>query len=121
MKRSSTVFLQVVVVLIGIGTLALLLWEPHLEGRNAHATTFEIYFKDSFLAYAYISSLTFFTILYQAFKSLGYVRKNNTFSEENVKALRIIKYSAIIQSLLIVMAAVYIRVFHAKDDDPAGF
>ena len=35
MKRSSTVFLQVVVILFAIGTLALLLWEPHIEGRNA--------------------------------------------------------------------------------------
>ena len=32
MKRSSTIFLQVVIVLIGIGALALLLWEPHIEG-----------------------------------------------------------------------------------------
>ena len=53
MKRSSTTFLQLVIVLIGIGALALLLWEPHIEGRNAHATLFEIYFKDLFLAYAY--------------------------------------------------------------------
>src|SRR5215210_2916938 len=59
-KRSATIFLQVVVVLIGIGALALMLWEPHLEGRNAHATPFEIYFKDPFLAYAYLASLAFF-------------------------------------------------------------
>ena len=43
MKRSSTLFLQVVIVLIGIGALALLLWgphfwEPHIEGGDAHAT-----------------------------------------------------------------------------------
>ena len=59
MKRSSTIFLQVVVVLIGIGALAIMLWEPHIEGRNAHATLFEIYFKDPFLAYAYIGSIPF--------------------------------------------------------------
>lgn len=41
-----------VVVLGGIGALAFMLWEPHLEGRNAHAGLFEIYFKDPFLAYA---------------------------------------------------------------------
>ena len=74
MKRSSTIFLQVVIVLIGIGALALLLWEPHIEGRNAHATLFEIYFKDPFLAYAYIASIPFFVALYQAFKLLGYCR-----------------------------------------------
>ena len=66
-----TIFLQVVIVLIGIGALALMLWEPHIEGRNAHATLFEIYFKDPFLAYAYIASIPFFVALYQAFKVLG--------------------------------------------------
>ena len=57
MKKSSTIFLQVVIVLIGIGVLAAMLWEPHLEGRNVHATLFEIYFKDPFLAYVYIGSI----------------------------------------------------------------
>ena len=95
MKRSSTIFLQIVIVLIGIGALALMLWEPHLEGRNAHATLFEIYFKDPFLAYAYLASIPFFIALYQAFKVLKYVRQNKTFSQATVKALRTIKYCAI--------------------------
>jgi len=37
-----------------------------------------------------------------------------------VKALRTIKYCAIILSTAMVMAMVYIRIFHGKDDDPAG-
>ncbi|HEV8601639.1 MAG TPA: DUF2975 domain-containing protein [Patescibacteria group bacterium] len=120
MKKSSTIFLQVVIVLIGISTLALMLWEPHIEGRNAHATLFEIYFKDPFLAYAYIASIPFFVALYQAFKVLGYSGQNKVFSQAAVKALRTIKYCAITQSVLIVMAILYIRIFHAKGDDPAG-
>jgi hypothetical protein len=112
MKRISIIFLQIVIIFIGIGTLVLMLWQPHLEGRNAHATLFEIYFKDPFLAYAYASSIMFFTILYQAFKSL---------SQPTVKSLRTIKYCAIVLSILIVMAGLYIRTFHAEDDDPAGF
>lgn len=56
MKRGSTVFLQIVLVLIGIGALAFLLWEPHVEGRNKHATLFEVYFKDPFLAYCSASA-----------------------------------------------------------------
>src|SRR5436190_22308529 len=95
MKRSSAIFLQVVIVLIGMGALALLLGEPHIEGRNAHATVFEIYFKDPFLAYVYIASIPFFVALYQAFKVLGYVGHNNIFSQPAVKALRTIKYCAI--------------------------
>src|SRR5438477_10635300 len=94
MKRSSTIFLQTVIVLIGIGALALMLWEPHVEGRNAHATTFEIYFKDPFLAYAYVASIPFFAALFQAFKVLGYARQNKVFSPAAVKALRTIKLCA---------------------------
>src|SRR4029434_1921555 len=90
-----SIFLQVVIVLIGIGALALMLWEPHIEGRNAHATLFEIYFKDPFLAYVYVGSIPFFLALYQAFKVLGYVRQNKTFSQATVKALGTIKYCAI--------------------------
>src|SRR5215470_7448825 len=95
MKRGSTIFLQSVIVLIGIGALALLLWEPHIEGRNKHATFFEIYFKDPFLAYAYIASISFFAALYQAYKILGYAGDNKIFSQAAVKALRAIKYCAI--------------------------
>src|ERR1041385_3301888 len=107
-KRAPTVFLQVVIVLIGIGALALMLWEPHLEGANAHATTFQIYFKDPFLACAYAASIPFFVALYQAFRLLRYIGRNEVFSERSVKALTTIKYCAIIQSVFIVMAALYI-------------
>src|SRR5436309_3413116 len=95
MKQRSTVFLQAVVVLIGIGALALMLWEPNIEGRNAHATLFEVYFKDPFLAYAYVASIPFFAALYQAFKVFGYAGQNKIFSQAAVKALQTIRYCAI--------------------------
>ncbi len=119
MKGSSTIFLQVVVVLIGIGALALMLWEPHIEGRNAHATLFEIYFKDPFLAYAYIASIPFFAALYQAFKVLGYVRNNMTFSQTTVKALRTIKHCAIAIVGFVAVGVIFM-VFGDKEDRPAG-
>ena len=120
MKRSST-FLQVVIVLIGIGALALMLWEPHIEGRNAHATLFEMYFKDPFLAYAYIASIPFFVALSQAFKVLGYVRQNKTFSQATVKALRTIKYCAIAIIGFVALSVIFMYpMFGDKDDRPAG-
>ena len=70
MKRSSTIFLQLVVVLTGIGALSFLLWEPHVEGVNAHATLLEMY-VNPFVAYAYIASMPFFVALYQASKVSG--------------------------------------------------
>ena len=95
MKRSSVVFLQAVIVALGISALAVMLWEPHVEGRNAHATLFEIYFNDPLLAYAYVASIPFFVALYQAFKVLNYAGQNKVFSPAAVKALRTIKYCAI--------------------------
>jgi hypothetical protein len=119
MKRSSTIFLQVVVALIGIGALAFMLWEPHIEGRNAHATPFEIYFKDPFLAYAYIGSIPFFVALYQASKVLGYVRQNQTFSQATVNGLRTIKYCAI-AIIGFVAVSVIFMIGGDQEDRPAG-
>src|SRR5437868_15434419 len=96
MKRSSTIFLQIVIVLIGIGALALLLWEPPIEGVNAHTTNFEIYFKDPFLALVYIGSIPFFVAFSKAFKVLGCARQNKIFSLAAVNALRTIKYCAMV-------------------------
>ena len=120
MKRSSTIFLQVVIVLIGIVALAIMIRFPLTEGRAANLDLFSIY-ADPFLVYGYLASIAFFVALYQAFKLLGYIGQNKVFSLNSVKALRTIKYCAIILSILIVMAALYIRIFHAKGDDPAGF
>ena len=120
MKKSSTIFLQVVVVLLGIGALAVMLWEPHLEGRNARATNFDIYFKDPFLAWAYSASLAFFMALYQAFKLLGYAGQNKIFSPEAVKALRTIKYCAMIIVGFIAPAEVYLFIVRPGDDIAGG-
>ena len=120
MKKSSTIFLQVVIVLIGIGALALMLWEPHREGRNAHATLFQIYFNDPFLAYAYAASIAFFTALYQAFKLLGYVGRSEVFSQHAVKALRTIKHCAMSLVAFILGAEVYFFVVERGKDDIAG-
>jgi len=120
MKKSSTIFLQVVIVLIGIGALALLLWEPQIEGVNAHATLFEIYFQDPFLAVVYIGSIAFFVALYQAFKVLGYAGQNKIFSQPAVKALRTIKYCAIIIIGFVVVEEIFIMVNHGNDDAAGG-
>jgi hypothetical protein len=117
MKR-STIFLRTVIVLIGIGALAFMLWEPRLEGRNAHATLFEIYFRDPFLVYAYIASIPFFVALYQAFKVLGYAGQNKAFSPAAIKALQIIKYCALAIIGFVVVGEIFIIL--GNSDDHAG-
>ena len=118
LKRSSTAFLQAVIVLIGIGALTFLLWEPHVEGVNAHATLFEKYFN-LFVAYAYAASIPFFVALYQAFKVLGYAGQNKVFSQEAVKALRAIKYCAL-AIIGFVAVSVIFMISGDRDDRPAG-
>lgn len=119
MKRKPIIFLQIVIVLISMGALALLLWEPHVEGRNQHATPFEIYFKDPVLAYVYISSIPFFVALYQAFKVLGYAGQNNAFTQAVVESLRTIKYCAI-SIIGFVAVSVIFMPFGDPEDRPPG-
>ena len=87
MKRSETVFLQIVIVLIGVAALGLLLWQPQVEGVNKNKTNLEIYFQDPFLALVYAGSIPFFVALYQAIRALGYAGRNQVFSPDVVKAL----------------------------------
>lgn len=120
MKRGLTIFFQVVVVLIGIGVLAFMLWEPHIEGRNVKSTLFQIYFNDPFLAYAYTGSIAFFVALYQAFKLVEYVGRNEIFSQHSVKALRTIKYCAIIIIDFVAAAVAYLFIVRPEDDIAGG-
>ena len=107
-------------MLIGILALTILIWIPLTEGRAASLNLFSIY-ADPFILYGYVASIPFFIVLYKAFKLLKYIGQNKAFTLNSVRALRGIKYCAIVLSILLVMAGLYIRIFHNKDDDPAGF
>ncbi|MCD7059315.1 DUF2975 domain-containing protein [Pelagibacterium xiamenense] len=120
MKKSPTLFLQAVIVFIGMGALAAMLWAPHLEGRNAGATLVQIYLNDPFLASAYIASAPFFVALYQAFKLLGHIGRNKVFSTNSIRALRIIKYCAIALVALLLAAQAYFFIVVRGHDDIAG-
>jgi len=120
MKKISILFLQTVLLLIGIVALSIMIRFPMTEGRAKNLDLFSIYY-DPFILYGYASSIAFFIGLYKAFKLLGYIRQNKLFSLNSVKILRDIKYCAIILSILIVIAGLYIKIFHNKEDDPTGF
>src|SRR5262245_7955672 len=117
MKRISTIFLQVVIVLVGAGVLTFLLWEPQVEGRNVNATQFEIYFQDPALVYIYSAFVPVFIALYQAFKLLGYARQDEIFSQRSVRALRILKYCAFITAGFFVGAGAYLFIVMSGKDD----
>jgi hypothetical protein len=120
MRQGTTLFLKIVICLMAVGMLVIMLWFPQVEGRNKNSDWLSLYFNDPFLAYIYLGTVPFFTALYQAFKLLGYIEKNKTFSQDSVNVLRNIKYCAI--AIIALMAgAIAIVLKNAGDDDPAGF
>ena len=126
MKRISTAFLQTVIVLIGIVALIILIWFPLTEGRATQiisATHLDLFstYADPFILYGYGASIAFFVALYNAFRLLGYIGQNKVFSTNSVKTLKNIKHCAILLSILIVVAGLFIRLTHNTEDDPAGF
>lgn len=118
MKRGSTLFLKVVLVLIAIGVLAGMLWFPQTEGRATNLDLISIY-KDPFIIYIYIGSIPFFVGLYQAFKLLNLIDTNKAFSQGAVNTLKNMKIASLSLIGFIGLALLYIR-FAANGDDPAG-
>ena len=107
-------------MLAGMAALVLFIRFPLTEGRAANLDLFSIY-TDPFILFGYAAAAPFFIALYKAFRLLVYIGKNQAFSVNAVKAAKHIKYCAISLCGFIVMAAAYVKIFHDKNDDPAGF
>lgn len=118
LKQGSTLFLKIVLSLLGIVTLTGMIWFPQLEGRATNLDLISIY-SDPLILYAYLASIPFFVALYHAFKLLSYVDKNKVFSQLAVKAVRAIKYCSLAIPFLIVVGEAFV-LLGAKGDDVAG-
>ncbi|PKM80191.1 MAG: DUF2975 domain-containing protein [Firmicutes bacterium HGW-Firmicutes-14] len=99
MKRGTTLFLKIAVVLIGIPVLALCIFGLPWIAKEA-AVHYPAYLLYPVLIGMYAAAIPFFFALYQALKLLSYIDKNKAFSELSVKALKNIKYCAITISIL---------------------
>ena len=119
MKRGSTFFLKVAVILIGIPVLALCIFlVPEIASFAA-----ELYPDFTSIQYLvfiifYAAAIPFYFALYQAFKLLNYIEKNKAFSELSVRVLKNIKYCAIIISSLFVVGLPIFYLIAEKDDAP---
>jgi len=116
MKSFLWILLQIAVAIFGLLALAFLILEPQVEGRNAHATQFEIYFFDRFLAYVYLASVPFFLGLYQVEKLLTLLRRGAAVSPEGRARVRNIQRCAFI----VIAAAVTSLLFMINDDTEDG-
>ncbi len=118
MNRGSTFFLKGVLLLLGLGTLAGMVWFPHAEGRAANLDLISMY-TDPFILYLYVASLPFFVGLFQAFKLLNFIDANKAFSQDAVNTLKNMKYATVTLIGGIVLALMYLR-FFVRGEDPAG-
>lgn len=119
MKQGSTLFLKLAVILMGIPVLALCIFlVPEIVNYMGDLYPNHTYLKYLVLIDLYASAIPFYFALYQAFKLLGYIDKNNAFSELSVEALKKIKYCAITISSLYVVGIPLFYLFAEKDDAP---
>ena len=119
MKRGTTLFLKMVVILIGIPVLALCIFLVPKIGNFAGESYPDIaYMKSLVLIDMYAAAIPFYFALYQAFKLICYIDKNQAFSELSVKALKNIKYCAITISTLYLLGMPLYYLMARRMDPP---
>jgi hypothetical protein len=122
MKKSSTLFLKVAVIFIGIPVLAMCLFllpqianEANEALKKGSDLAFVVY---GILMVMYVSAVPFYFALYQSFTLLSYIDKNQAFSELSVRALKKIKNCALTISGLYVIALPFVYILAEADDAP---
>lgn len=119
MKRGTTLFLKLAVILMGIPVLALcIFFVPEIGSAAAKLVPEFAYIQYYVFIVFYASAIPYYFALYQAFKLLSYIDINKAFSELSVEALMRIKYCAITISILHVLALPLFYFFAEKDDAP---
>jgi len=119
MKQGSTVFLKIALIMIGTPVLALCIFGlPMLAKEAAESNSESAYVLYGFLTVMYVSAIPFFFALYQAFKLLNYIDRNEAFSELSVQALKKIKYCAIAISILYVPGLPFFYIAAELEDAP---
>ncbi|MDM5370950.1 DUF2975 domain-containing protein [Bacillus bombysepticus] len=119
MKQGSTLFLKTVVILIGIPVLAMCIFlVPKIGNFSAELYPDIAYIKYLVFINLYATAIPYYFALYQTFKLLNYIDKNNAFSELSVQALKNIKYSALAISVLYVLGMPLFYLVAERDDAP---
>ncbi|MDF2840714.1 MAG: hypothetical protein K0Q99_1486 [Clostridia bacterium] len=109
MKRGTTLFLKMAVILIGIPVLALcIFWLPG----------FVNYLPYPIIIGVYATAVSFYFALYQALKLLSYIDRNKAFSDLSVDALKNIKYSAVAISAIYAVLVPFLFPIADADDAP---
>ena len=114
MKKSSTILLRVVIYLMGLAVagLCVILLGVSISGNAGMFLPLTLGMLSA--------AVPFFFGLYQGVLLLSYIDKNSAFSELSVKAIKKIKYSAGVISVLYALMMPYIIYVADKDDAPGA-
>ncbi len=117
MKRGSTLFLKLAVILMGVPVIALCIFVIFELAKNPVNPDYDHIIYPLVIG-MYVSVIPFFVALYQAFKLLSYIDKNQAFSQMSVQALKNIKQCAIIISVLYAIILPFVYMVAELDDAP---
>lgn len=117
MKRGTTLFLKLSIILIGSPIIALGMFGVYWLGNNPVNPNYS-YIIYPILIGIYASTIPFYIALYMAFRLLIYIDKNKAFSLISIKALNNIKYCAVTISILYVAIMPFVYLLADKDDAP---
>lgn len=116
-KQASTLFLKVVLLLMALVILVLYSYVfPELARRDAAAHPDDDFLRYVFLLSGYIFFIPILVALYQTFKLLVHIDRSEAFSDLSVKALRMIKYCAIMVIAFIVLGVLFMTLFVVDED-----
>lgn len=122
MKKGSTLLLRLAVIVIGIPVLliaVLILPKIVLETMGYIGEGMQLpWIVLSLMAIMYISAIPFYMALYQALKLLGYIDRNEAFSELSVESLKKIRNYAFTISALYAAGLPFIFMIAEWDDAP---
>lgn len=120
MKKGSTIFLRVVIYILGLAVLAFCIFGlPPITKGTALEFPPIAPLREAILFGLWMTAIPFFFALYQSLKLLSYIDKNIAFSTLSVLALKRIKYSALTMTGLY-MLGMPVAMLVAEWDDAPG-
>ncbi|QTN00699.1 DUF2975 domain-containing protein [Sediminibacillus dalangtanensis] len=113
MKKGTTIFLKLAVIVIGLIILALCVWAPTMAKEAAEMNPEYAYLRYPVLIGIYIPVIPFFIALYQAWKLLHYIEHKQAFSRWAVVALKRIKGCGIVIGCIYIAGMLFLITQHA--------
>lgn len=122
MKKSPTLALKIVIVVLGLIVLALCIFAlPSIWNgvKEEYPQNLDVVYAIRLIVVGmYISVIPFYLGLYQGIKLLGFIDTGHAFSEQSVKTLRNIKFCALIIGIIYMSGVPLLYPFADIDDAP---